>query len=172
MRCITIPHTSTDVTVPMASPAAPLPHHAPGRVAVRWKRRRLRRYAETAWDAVLVRSVWHQGAARQQLVAYLASIRASYRTAPAHQGWFWARVDARLDALGLDPATRQRVETRLTAVVLRPTAEALQAVATHRDTLTQWAETTVSPATRPRAHDLAIWPHHRHEGSPHTGGRP
>ncbi|MGE3540213.1 MAG: hypothetical protein AB7N91_22590 [Candidatus Tectimicrobiota bacterium] len=169
MRAVTRAHASPDVMGPVPSPAAPSSPHAPGRLAVRWKRRRLRRRADTAWDAVLVRSVWHQGAARQQLVAYLASIRASYRTAPAHQGCFWARVDARLESLALDPAVRQAVETRLTAVVPRPTAAALQAVATQRHTLTQWAATAVSPALPPRAHDLATWPYDRHEGADREG---
>jgi hypothetical protein len=144
------------------------PGRLPGGLYVRWKRRRLQRRAETAWDAVLVRSVWHQGAARQHVVAYLASIRAAYRTAPARRAWFWARVDSRLAALGLDPTTRHAVETRLTEVVPRPTAEELQAVAAQRAALAQWAaETTSHP---PRAHTMATWPEDRHEALPAEGG--
>jgi hypothetical protein len=116
-------------------PAAPLP----GGLYVRWKRRRLKRRVETAWDAVLVRSIWRQGAPRQQVVGYLASIRASARTFPAHRAWFWARVDPRLDALGLDPTTRQAVEARLMQEVPRPTATELQAVAAQRAAFAQLA---------------------------------
>lgn len=146
------------------------PGRHPSGLYVRWKRRRLRRRAETAWDAVLVRSVWHQGAARQHVVAYLASIRAEYRTAPAHRAWFWARVDPRLAALGLDPTTQHTVEARLAQVVPRPTAEELQAVAVQRATLAQWAEETASLSHSPRAHAMATWPEYRHETLPEEGG--
>jgi hypothetical protein len=105
---------------------------------------------------MLVRSVWYHGAARQQVVGYLASIRERYCTAPAHRAWFWERVDARLDTLGLDVPTRQAVEARLTQVVLRPTAAELQAVAAQRATLAQWAEAGFPWASSSCPHDEQV----------------
>jgi hypothetical protein len=170
-----LPQAALVPTVPSAAASmgtrqALAPGRPPGGLYVRWKRRHLRRRAETAWDAVLVRSVWHQGAARQHVVAYLASIRAEYRTAPAHRAWFWARVDSRLAILGLNPTTRHTVEARLAQVVPRPTAEELQVIAAQRAALAQWAEEHVVLSHPSRAHTMATWPEDRHETLPAEGG--
>jgi hypothetical protein len=132
---------------------------------VRWKRRRLRRSPDEAWDAVLVRSVWSRGAARQQVVGYLASIRAHYHTAPAHRAWFWVRVEQRLAVLALDAAICQAIAARLADVISRPTAAELDAVAVHRAALESL------PLLPPRADCDAIWRGHRHEEASHTPKR-
>jgi hypothetical protein len=99
---------------------------------VRWKRRRLRRHQDTAWDAVLVQSVRIAGAPRQRTVRYLGSIRAQYRTAPAHRQAFWAAVEQRLAPLALEPATRQAVNAQLEQQIPRPTAAELHELARQR----------------------------------------
>jgi hypothetical protein len=133
----TVQHT-TGMTRPR--PATPLP----GGLSVRWRRRRLRRPPEEAWDAILVRRVWHQGTPRYRAVGYLASIRARYHTARAHRAWFWTRVEARLTALALDAATRQAVETHLAQAIPRPTPSELADIAVQRANLAHWTEETVS----------------------------
>jgi hypothetical protein len=132
---------------------------------VRWKRRRLRRSPDEAWDAVLVRSVWSRGAARQQVVGYLASIRTRYHTAPAHRAWFWVRVEQRLAVLALDAATCQAIAARLAEVISRPTAAELDAVAAQRAALTSL------PLLPPRAHRAATWRGYRHEAASPTPKR-
>jgi hypothetical protein len=128
------PMSTTPPCAPALLPVVP---------SVRWRRRRLRRSLDEAWDAILVRSIWHQGAARQQVVGYLASIRARYHTAPAHRAWFWTRVEARLEALALDAATRQAIEARLAQVIPRPTPGELADVAAQRAALAHWAQQTL-----------------------------
>jgi hypothetical protein len=98
---------------------------------LRWKRRPLRRTADTAWDAVLVQSVRVAGTPRQR-TRYLGSIRMRYRTAPAHRQAFWAAVERRLAPLALELTTRQAIEAQLTREVPRPTAEELQDLAGQR----------------------------------------
>ena len=111
---------------------------------IRWRRRPLRREADALLYALLVRSVWHQGCPRQQLVCYLASIREHYQHAPAHRQAFWRRVEWRLTTLALEPVMRQRLEHQLATVIPRPTAADLQ------DALAQQAQlqhlaTTLGP---------------------------
>jgi hypothetical protein len=125
------------VTMPRAS--TPLP----GGLYIRWRRRRLRRPPEEAWDAILVRRVWHQGATRYQVVGYLASIRARYHTAPAHRAWFWTRVEQRLAVLALDAVTRQAVDAHLAQAIPRPTPAEREEVAAQRTMLAHWAQPTL-----------------------------
>jgi hypothetical protein len=94
-----------------------------------------------ALDAVLVRSRRVQGQPRQQVVGYLASIRAQYRLASAHRAWFWTRVDRRLAVLVYDAVIRQMIEVRLARVVPRPTAADLEQLAVQRAALEQLAAT-------------------------------
>jgi hypothetical protein len=84
---------------------------------VRWKHRRLRRSRDVTRKAILVRSVWRHGQPRQQIVCYLAAIRAQYQHAPAHRQEFWRRAAERLARLPLDAATRQRVVHQLTTMI-------------------------------------------------------
>jgi hypothetical protein len=102
---------------------------------IRWRRRPLRREADTLRYALLVRSVWHQGGSHQQLVCYLASIREQYQQAPAHRQAFWRRVEWRLATLSLEPMVRQRLEHQLATVIPRPTAADLQDVRAQREEL-------------------------------------
>jgi hypothetical protein len=110
---------------------------------IRWRRRPLRREADTLRYALLVRSVWHQGEPRQQLVCYLASIREQYQHAPAHRQAFWRRVEWRLATLPLEPAIRQRVEHQLATVIPRPTVVEIQDVLAQQVQLQHLATTLV-----------------------------
>jgi hypothetical protein len=106
---------------------------------LRWKRRKLRpRYdrgvlqAEHSWYAVLVRSERVDGKPRQRVVRYLGHILEKHLGATAHREGFWKRMDWHLDDLNLDPATRGQVETKLGALVKRPTSEELDALTERR----------------------------------------
>ncbi len=99
---------------------------------IRWKRRWRRRRQEWAHYAELVECVWVAGRPRQRVVGYLASLRAPYWDAPAHRQRFWAQVDQRLTALGLDPGTQQRLAARLAQQVPRPTPTELAALDARR----------------------------------------
>ena len=108
---------------------------------IQWQRRSVRRTGETTLRAVLVQSVRHQGQPRQRCVCYLGAIRVRYQQAPAHRQRFWARVDQRLAPLGLDPATRARLETALAWQVARPTPADLAHLEAQRTALSQLAAT-------------------------------
>jgi hypothetical protein len=132
---------ATGISATAGSPpraSAPLPSG----LSVRWRRRRLRRIPEEAWDAILVQRARHQGAPRSQVVRYLASIRARYHTAPAHRAWFWTRVESRLSVLALDPATQQAVAVHLAQMIPRPTPGELADVAAQRAALAHWVHET------------------------------
>jgi hypothetical protein len=111
---------------------------------IRWRRRPLRREADTLLYALLVRSVWHHGCPRQQLIGYLASIREQYQHAPAHRQAFWRRVEWRLTTLGLEPAMRQRLAHQLATVIPRPTGGEIQDVLVQQVQL-QHLATTLAP---------------------------
>jgi hypothetical protein len=108
---------------------------------IRWKRRWRRRRQEWAHYAELVECVWVAGRPRQRVVGYLGSLRAPYWDAPAHRQRFWAQVDQRLPALGLDLETTQRLEARLAQQVRRPTPAELTALAARRAALHQLEQT-------------------------------
>jgi hypothetical protein len=110
---------------------------------IRWRRRPLRREADTLLYALLVRSVWHHGCPRQQLVGYLASIREQYQHEPAHRQAFWHRVEWRLATLALEPTIRQRLAHQLATVIPRPTAADLQDILAQREQLQHLATTLV-----------------------------
>ena len=100
---------------------------------VRWKRRNTNPKRTRGWPglaehslyAVLVRSDRVDGKPRQRVVRYLAHIGEQYTGATAHQQYFWERVDAQLDDLGLDDAIRQSVTSSLIEVVPRPSSQEL-----------------------------------------------
>jgi hypothetical protein len=119
-----------------------------------------------AWDAVLVHSIRVAGQPRQQLVGYLASIRAQYHTAPAHRAWFWTRVEARLETLGLEASTRQAVEAQLQQVIPRPSDAELQHLASQRAVFA--GATSPAAADSCSAHDSDRWPDHGHYTFPAT----
>ena len=110
---------------------------------IRWRRRPLRREADTLRYALLVRSVWHQGRSHQQLVCYLASIREHYQHEPAHRQAFWRRVEWRLATLAMEPAMRQRLEHQLATVIPRPTGGEIQDVMVQQAQLQHLAATLV-----------------------------
>ena len=92
---------------------------------LRWqRRRRARRGKSPLVTAVLVESRRVDGKPRQRVVAYLGGIREAYvdEREGEHRA-FWRGVDDRLDALGLDPATRARVEASVESRVRRVTPE-------------------------------------------------
>jgi hypothetical protein len=153
-------------TAPVGTRRAPVPGRLPGGLHVRWKRRRLRRSGEMAWDAVLVHSVRIAGRPRQQLVGYLASIRAQYHTAPVHRAWFWTRAEAHLEALGLDAGTRQAVEAQLQQVIPRPTDAELQHLASQRAVFARAEALAAEDCCS--AHDPDRWPDHGHYTVPET----
>lgn len=108
---------------------------------LRWKRRLLSGGTDATLRAVLVRSVWLHGQARQQLIGYVGSIRERYLDAPAHRLMFWLQVEHRLARLAVDPQTRQRIEQRLACRVPRPTATDLHHLTVQQQHLTQLAAT-------------------------------
>jgi hypothetical protein len=73
--------------------------------------------------AFLVRSERQGGKVRQRIVAYLGSVKEEYLGEWCMQDLFWSRAAARLDALALDRAERDRIEEALARVVRRPTPE-------------------------------------------------
>ncbi len=93
---------------------------------VKWgSRRRVRRgKSSPLLTAVLVESRRVDGDPRQRTIAYLGGIREAYVDVREweHRA-FWRGVDERLDALGLDPETRARVEASVESRVRRVTPE-------------------------------------------------
>ncbi len=93
---------------------------------VRWQRRRRvrKRKSSPLLTAVLVESCRVDGKPRQKGIAYLGGIREAYvdERAWEHRA-FWLSVDERLDALGLDPETRARIEASVESRVRRVTPE-------------------------------------------------
>ena len=91
---------------------------------VRWqcRRRVRRRKSSPLLTAVLVESRRVDGRPRQRTVAYLGGIREAYvdEREKEHRA-FWRGVDERLDALGLDPEVRARVEASVESRVRRVT---------------------------------------------------
>jgi hypothetical protein len=75
----------------------------------------------------LVKSERRDGKPRQKVVAYLGIVREEYAEHPTHREAFWRRASARLDALGLDPEERGKIEAALLARVPRPSAEEVAA---------------------------------------------
>jgi hypothetical protein len=77
--------------------------------------------------AVLVQSERRDGKPRQKIVAYLGFVREEHaREKVWARKMFWDEARRRLDALGLGPAERQKVEAALGARVPRPTAEEVE----------------------------------------------
>ncbi len=93
---------------------------------VRWQRRRRVRRGKSSplLTAVLVESRRVDGDPRQRTIAYLGGIREAYVDVREweHRA-FWRGVDERLDALGLDPEVRARVEASVEARVRRVSPE-------------------------------------------------
>ena len=93
---------------------------------VRWQSRgRVRRgKSSPLLTAVLVESRRVDGDPRQRTIAYLGGIREAYVDVREweHRA-FWRGVDERLDALGLDPEVRARVEASVEARVRQVTPE-------------------------------------------------
>lgn len=129
-EALTCPATDGD-TEKVARPRGMTPL-GPG-LALRWRRRQVRRPPDEAWDALLI---WRGPPLR---ATYLASLRARYHTAPAHRAWFWSRVDARLILLALEETAREALEAALAQSIPRPTPDDLANVAAQRATLAQWA---------------------------------
>jgi hypothetical protein len=96
---------------------------------VRWKRYDLqgRNRGVTLHSAVLVRSERVDGHVRQRHVAYLGSLRSDYFANVSRRYYFWRDATAKLDAVSLSPAERDRITQRLAAVVPQPTAEEIAA---------------------------------------------
>jgi hypothetical protein len=74
------------------------------------------------WSAVLVNCERRDGKPRQKIVAYLGGIDQECIKHTDHRASFWDGATRKLDDLGLDGATRRKVEASLTAVVRNPTA--------------------------------------------------
>ncbi len=92
---------------------------------VRWQRRlRKKCGGSPLLTAALVENRRVDGKPRQRVMAYLAGIREKFigEREKEHRQ-FWRKVDERLDDLGLDPATRTRIEGNIEARVARVTAE-------------------------------------------------
>ena len=92
---------------------------------VKWQlRSRKRGGGYLLLTAVLVESRRVDGKPRQREVAYLAGIRERFigEREDEHDK-FWTKVDARLDALGLDTVTRAKIEVIVAKRVPRVTAE-------------------------------------------------
>ena len=99
---------------------------------VRWKKRTRRR--RNGWTeegkprhdrslyAVLVENRRERGTVRQKVIKHLAHIGEPYLDAPAHQRYFWQRVDDHLDEMLFDPQVRGQIESKLLTVVPRPPA--------------------------------------------------
>ena len=92
---------------------------------VRWQRRSRKRYGRSRLlTAVLVECRRVDGKPRQRTVAYLGGIREKFIGQNVWQhDRFWSRVNARLDELALDPATRANIEASIAARVPRVTDE-------------------------------------------------
>ncbi len=92
---------------------------------VRWRSRpRTRLPRSPLLTAVVVACRRVNGKPRQRVVAYLAGIREKFIGEHERQHEkFWNRVDARLDELALDPATRANIEASIAARVPRVTDE-------------------------------------------------
>ena len=92
---------------------------------VRWQRRgRVRKAKSPLLTAVLVESRRVDGKPRQRVIAYLGGIREAHIDERERQHRaFWRSVDVHLDALGLDPETRARVEASVESRVRRVTPE-------------------------------------------------
>lgn len=75
--------------------------------------------------ATLVECRRVEGKPRQQVVAYLGSVRLDYAGQhKIHHVYFWDAVSERLDRLGdrLDIKTRQKIEAKLAQRVAKPSA--------------------------------------------------
>ena len=89
-------------------------------VYVRWKKRSLKKPGEYALDAVLVRSGWIDGQAKQEFVAHLGTFNDS-RWNPAYaRKKFGDRVDKILPRAVPEEATRLSIERQLSSRVERP----------------------------------------------------
>ena len=92
---------------------------------VRWQRRtRKRRPRSPLLVAVLVECRRVDGKPRQNVVGYLAGIGEQLvgEREREHRE-FWAKVDKRLDELGVDGDTRAKIEASIDRRVVRVTAE-------------------------------------------------
>ena len=92
---------------------------------VRWQRRTRKRHPRSPLlVAVLVESRRVDGEPRQRTLGYLAGISEQLvgEREREHRE-FWAKVDERLDELGLDPATRAKMEASIERRVVRVTPE-------------------------------------------------
>ena len=92
---------------------------------VRWQRRlRKKCGGSPLLTAALVENRRVDGKPRQRVMAYLAGIRERFigEREKEHRQ-FWRKIDERLDDLGLDPATRTRIEGSIEARVPRVTDE-------------------------------------------------
>jgi hypothetical protein len=80
--------------------------------------------------AMLVVSERRDGAPRQRVVKYLASIDARYLPNPIHRQAFWLQCDERLAEVELAPDLRERTHATLAERVPRPTAGELEELPT------------------------------------------
>ncbi len=100
---------------------------------VRWKRREssakagfshISRYRAAKRGAtlyaVLVESVRVNGKPQQRFVCHLTSIKENKLAHTATPFYFWDEVSKKLNALNLDAAERQKIETVLAAKIQRP----------------------------------------------------
>jgi hypothetical protein len=86
---------------------------------VRWKKRSLKTPGEYALDAVLVRSKWIGGQAKQEFAAHLGTFN-DIRWNPAYASKkFWDSVDRILPQVVPDETTRLKIERQLLGRVQR-----------------------------------------------------
>jgi hypothetical protein len=94
--------------------------------------------------ALLVKCQRHEGRPRQTVVAYLGSIRSDHAAnLPSVRAAFWKAAGKRLDALTLDPGTRQKLEASIALRVPRPTPAELGAQDREREK--RWKQLGIMP---------------------------
>ena len=99
---------------------------------VRWKRNSLRgplKRKRYTLSAFLVENDRNQGRIKERRIGLLGEIEERFLNSKMpdmkafHQGLFWAKVDKKLDGLGLKTGNRNRIEAQIAQLVPRPAGE-------------------------------------------------
>jgi hypothetical protein len=94
-------------------------------------------------SAVVVKCRRHNGRPRQTVISYLGAIQAAHIELASVRSAFWRAAGRRLDALGLDPGIRQKLEASIAVRVPRPTPAELGAQ--DRERADRWQQLGIPP---------------------------